>query len=372
MQTRTSIFLDLVRFSAACIVLFNHLTMKDLNGVLPFVRWGHDAVVIFFVMSGFVISYATSCRKRDATEYAVARLGRLYSVVVPALLLTYVFDLAGRAVDPDLYKTVPEDFPLARMLINLLFLQQNWNLMVSPFSNTPFWSLGFEFWYYLIFGAAIFLKGFIKYVAVFLLCLCAGPRILVFMPLWLFGVFAFRLYTHWNPSPAVRRCLLGAATAGMMYLLFVENPLEFVYNEARDSFPDRYMQVGPVSIFIGDMFRLPQDLLLGLAFALMLINVRGEIPEGRLWKQGARAIRYFAGATFTIYAFHKPMIYFFIACLKVDRMSASGLLLTSALVFVSCLFLSYIGERQGTWYRDAIAALFLKLGSVKAKLRPAL
>src|SRR5438105_12066649 len=125
MQPATSILLDLMRFTAACIVFLSHLTSRELNSVFPWVRWGHEAVVVFFVMSGFVISYVASNREGTLIGYATARLGRLYSVVLPALLLTPMLDYIGRAISPELYVNTPSDHAALRVFLNILFIQQN-------------------------------------------------------------------------------------------------------------------------------------------------------------------------------------------------------------------------------------------------------
>ena len=184
MLPTTSIFLDLMRFSAAIVVLLHHLTATEINSVLPRVPIGHEAVTVFFVMSGFVIAYVLHSRENSIELYTAARLGRLYSVVLPALALTWVLDGWGRAVSPELYAGTPHDHALLRLLVNLLFLQQNWNLTVMPLSNGPFWSLGFEFWYYVIFGGWVLLRGRARVAVVSLACLAAGPRILAAFPVW--------------------------------------------------------------------------------------------------------------------------------------------------------------------------------------------
>src|SRR5438045_2563532 len=111
-------FLDLMRFSAAVVVLLHHLTSAQINSVLPRVTIGHEAVIVFFVMSGFVIAYVVHGRERSIEHYAAARLGRLYSVVLPALVLTFTLDRIGRAASPALYAHSPDDHPLLRLAIN--------------------------------------------------------------------------------------------------------------------------------------------------------------------------------------------------------------------------------------------------------------
>ncbi len=56
---------------------------------------GHSAVVIFFVLSGYVIS-ATLRPGGTALDYGIKRAARIYSVAIPAVLLTWGLDLLAR------------------------------------------------------------------------------------------------------------------------------------------------------------------------------------------------------------------------------------------------------------------------------------
>lgn len=105
MNRQTSLYLDLVRFLAAVAVLVSHLCGQRFTGGLlwqaePYVD---EAVDVFFVLSGFVIGYVTDQREATAKSYAIARLARVYSVALPALVTTFVLDAIGAALRPDLY-----------------------------------------------------------------------------------------------------------------------------------------------------------------------------------------------------------------------------------------------------------------------------
>jgi peptidoglycan/LPS O-acetylase OafA/YrhL len=102
MKKDLSIYLDILRVLAAATVFLAHLSsMKNSGGFLwQFQNFGHPAVIVFFVLSGYLIQYSVTARENTLIDYAVARLGRLYSVVIPALLLTYVLDRIGASFDP--------------------------------------------------------------------------------------------------------------------------------------------------------------------------------------------------------------------------------------------------------------------------------
>ena len=107
MHRNLSIYLDLVRFLAALMVFVVHANYERFTGGLPllwhFKDLGNDAVMVFFVLSGFVIAYVAAHKERTIEEYAASRFARLYSVVVPALILTMLLDgerPAGAFVTP--------------------------------------------------------------------------------------------------------------------------------------------------------------------------------------------------------------------------------------------------------------------------------
>lgn len=129
---------------------------------------GHQAVIIFFVLSGFFVGGAVwSQLKRDEFswfEYILARLSRLWVVLIPALLVTWCFDSLGASLVnnsgydgrwKDLLSSGPgvgvDSITLSplTMLGNVFFLQ---TIAVPVFgTNGPLWSLANEFCYYCVF-----------------------------------------------------------------------------------------------------------------------------------------------------------------------------------------------------------------------------
>src|ERR1700728_1064570 len=98
MKKGLSLYLDLIRFSAALVVFIEHFrertkhTFSRLWNDHPFLSthlfsYSQTAVIVFFVLSGFVIAHVLATRERTPLEFAASRFGRLYSVVVPTLIL---------------------------------------------------------------------------------------------------------------------------------------------------------------------------------------------------------------------------------------------------------------------------------------------
>src|SRR5258705_180650 len=105
MNRETSLYLDVFRFSAAIIVFLGHMVGARFTWglfwqIAPFMG---DAVTVFFVLSGFVIGFTTDERETTLRSYVIARAARMYSVAIPALLITFALDFLGRMARPDLY-----------------------------------------------------------------------------------------------------------------------------------------------------------------------------------------------------------------------------------------------------------------------------
>nr|MDA8253465.1 acyltransferase family protein [Rhodospirillales bacterium] len=196
MNRETSVYLDIVRLSAAMVVFVGHVSGMRLTGgfLWQFGPYMSQAVTVFFVLSGFVIAYVTDGREGTARIYSISRLARIYSVALPALVLTIALDTLGRTVNPDVYNATwgyHADGRIWQFLSGLFFVHQIWFSDVSQGSCLPYWSLGYEAWYYLIFGLFFFSRRRLLWTG--LAMAAAGPAILAMFPLWLLGVGTYRL-----------------------------------------------------------------------------------------------------------------------------------------------------------------------------------
>jgi peptidoglycan/LPS O-acetylase OafA/YrhL len=103
-------------------------------------RLGSEAVVMFFVLSGYLVGgkVIERCREGsfDLRSFIVDRVTRLWVPYVPALVLTGV--VAGLIGGVDRSGWI--------LVGNLLQLQ---GVLVVPYGeNAPLWSLSYEFWFY--------------------------------------------------------------------------------------------------------------------------------------------------------------------------------------------------------------------------------
>ena len=160
-KTKHDFNLEALRGFAAGIVVVHHLIIysNKLNGgfdfrktILPWSPSGHLMVLVFFMLSGFVIGKSYSNRPEfDSRDYLKKRFIRLYPIYFFSILFTII-----------LFKE-----SLSTVLGNLFFLQNLFsNCLIN---NLSLWSLNHEVLYYFL--AILLLKNKISTRNLFLLFL---------------------------------------------------------------------------------------------------------------------------------------------------------------------------------------------------------
>lgn len=174
MSKAVSRFIDTVRWIAALVVALHHTNnlfinqadiMRAPHAAPVYVWWfltpytfAHGAVVVFFVLSGFLVGGIVVERARGhrafLRNYFIDRTTRIYIVLVPALALTFLLDNVGRRVFGGLgvyeQSFLTDAFRPEWLATTLVSLQGIW---FRPYgTNVPMWSLGIEFWYYIVFA----------------------------------------------------------------------------------------------------------------------------------------------------------------------------------------------------------------------------
>lgn len=338
MKRGFSVYCDLLRFSAAVLVFLAHLSWRHLSGGMLYwlQPYGHSAVIVFFVLSGYVIGYVAQEKEATLKDYTAARLARLYSVVLPAIVLTFLLDRIGTSVNPAIYPLGQENLPVLRMFFAATFLSQSWFGDWALLSNGSYWSLPYEFWYYAMFGAAFYITGRWRWIIVCLCALIAGPDIVLLFPLWLAGLGAYRI----SKSKAVVRAsrLLFFATAAVGIAVFAMR--------------GTFVHLGIRREYLPEGFRA-EDFVLGLAVAGNLVAAsKLDMTFGRLGSWITRA----ASMTFSLYLFHLPLLYL---CAALEPQSWSpylrgGIMLVVVPPIVWCL--AQLTEARKNALRRRIAA----------------
>jgi peptidoglycan/LPS O-acetylase OafA/YrhL len=315
-----SAHLDLFRAVAAWAVMWGHLraiffvSFQELERsstwlkTLYFVTgFGHQAVMVFFVLSGFLICSAVLKRRSSGTwswrDYAIDRSSRLYVVLIPGLFVGLLFDEVGSSLfaSSGLYAhplisfggTIPQSQITPGILLgNLLFVQ---TILCRTFgSNGPLWSLANEFWYYVMFPLGLFAglawakQSLRRAIPLTILAVCiaafVGSGILIGFIVWLAGCILVLAYS---------KIRLESRTSLILYLLISSLALSLCLAAARS----------------GKVVVLGTDLSVGFAFTLFLFGILqmdGRSPQ----RYYAKTARVFAEFSYSLYVLHFPFLLF--------------------------------------------------------------
>jgi peptidoglycan/LPS O-acetylase OafA/YrhL len=305
MSPALSTYIEVVRLFAALVVFVHHASYPRFGGgwIAPLGGYGHEAVVIFFVLSGFVIGYSHAVKDRSFKLYAASRLSRLWSVSVPALALTFVLDAWGAHLDPASYEDICTATPL-EIGAALAFVNELWFAEGCVGSNIPFWSLSYEFIYYALFAVFAFAPRPLLSVAVG--SLLVGPKLLLLAPCWVMG------YLAWRHREGLRHTRHAAvlwllSTAGMALLVFGKLGNKYLTWRVEQFIgPDWWERLGHSTAFLSDN-------AIGVCFTLHLVASACLLRERPLGAHVQRFWQVAASATFAIYLIHYPALHFFAA-----------------------------------------------------------
>ena len=303
--------------------------------------FGHEAVILFFVLSGFLItrSIYSSYRKKkwSVLYYAAGRLSRLWTVLVPSLFLTCIWDVAGSRFFPFAlsYKGKLSHFtdsvPLHSISVKNFF--ENAFFLRGDFgSNGLLWSLPCEFWYYVAFPMLFFtcckqytksVRVVLLIVSVFLLFFLRDSNILNYFPVWLIGFFA--MLTSNN-----RNCIYFLSRSWTLLLIFTL--IGGLLVEIR--IDGRLHSSNTVGILC--------DYVLGVLMALAILSVMNRTGSNIVQK----IAYYLSSISFTLYLVHMPAAVFICAWLaQIKRPMTAG----NALLFTG-LSLLIIGYATLSWF----------------------
>lgn len=310
-------YLDATRAIAALAVLLGHwraLYFVDFGNVkAPFAGvkllylitgFGHQAVMIFFVLSGFFIGSSVFRKAgRDSWswgDYAIDRGARLYTVLIPGLLLGLLWDWLGihfldsrgiysHPLIPFADSIPVHGFTAAAWLGNVLFLQSRFTPVFG--SNVPLWSLFNEFWYYVLFPALVTVFLCMRRGA---LLKAAGAVLAAVFASWMLGA-QLSGFVVWLAGCAValsaRHLRFSARARGRLWLYIGAAGALFSFSlwRARES-----------TLSVG------HDLAVGLSCAVLLHGIL-QLPLS-LPAAAIRLAHTFAGFSFSLYVLHFPLL----------------------------------------------------------------
>lgn len=145
--------LEALRGFAAAYVVLHHLFAKKLmidgKDFSVLFRFGQEAVILFFLLSGFVIQYAyLKSKDKSFKTFFFKRFNRIYIPLICVFIANHIVIILSNNG-----RFTIDWFTLTG---NLLMLQDvgslKPNVICNPFlGNTPLWSLSYEWWFYMLF-----------------------------------------------------------------------------------------------------------------------------------------------------------------------------------------------------------------------------
>jgi peptidoglycan/LPS O-acetylase OafA/YrhL len=265
--------IDKLRGLAALSVAWFHLTNGYESWVATTGSLGWLGVEAFFVISGFMIPYALSqleppYQLSDFPRFILRRLVRLEPPYIASILLVVAANLVAAA--SPMFNGAPPEFQPAQLAAHLLYL--------IPFTGYDwlqpvYWTLAFEFAFYLSMGLAFPLLG-------------ASTR-----P-WIARILAGALIG-----------LVAMAAVNNLVLLFVMGFVSFRRVALRDSLGWTACLLLVCTLALG-LFRGIKVAIVGLATALAIVGHQ-LVPQPPRWL-GA-ALGGLGAISYSLYLVHVPM-----------------------------------------------------------------
>ncbi|WP_437191619.1 acyltransferase family protein [Planctomicrobium sp. SH527] len=322
MTNKRLVYLDGIRGMSAIVVCAGHLraaTYRDfseienptfLESMFYFgTSLGHQAVMVFFVLSGFFVGGAVlrAGQNFQWTSYLIARLSRLWAVLLPALVFTVLIDAVITEFFPEVlsghYRERWNSGPTAGLdgysssslifLGNLFFLQ---TIAVPVFgTNGPLWSLANEFWYYIAFPVLAIILGLagspggkyskLLYAVGFSLFFLLPHNIVHRFCVFLMGVLAYSVSQRFEFKKRY----------GLLFVSLFLFAISLIYSK---------------SIRLQLMLNISSEFMIGLAFALLCtVLARWPNPdETSLGKAVTTVLTKLSDLSYSLYLMHFPLV----------------------------------------------------------------
>ncbi|HJT44190.1 MAG TPA: acyltransferase [Rhizomicrobium sp.] len=347
MQKEFSTYLDVVRFAAAATVVSARFTFPQFIAGVPYQgATAGIAVTIFFVLSGYVITYVADEKEHTLKQFAVSRLARVYSVALPAIILTLMIDFylmrhgAGHNLPLYEYRSLWKYLP-----VFLIFGSEIAGFHAPVFGNGVFWSLSYEVWYYVSFAAFFYLRGIARILAGIAALTILGIPPLLYFPIWLLGACIYKAHQHVMVGP--RLAAIGAiGTAIILVGLQVTGAYDLADNTVNSALNDWPRQN------LHNSMNFPSHYIAGPLAAAHIFFVRYCKLRFLSGQQIRKVIVYLASFTFAIYLGHRPLMNFWAYLIEHNPSSATSVMFLACLVAFSCWCFGMVSERQKELWRS--------------------
>jgi peptidoglycan/LPS O-acetylase OafA/YrhL len=341
----TSTTLDLVRFLCSQGVLAGHLFYFLNIGAGSLTGLASYCVLIFFVLSGFLISLSlfrnlSSDQSYNFGSYFRDRFFRIYPPFLASLVFVFALDAIGFLIASQPFSLTAYLF---EFIVNILQLQEfpaatylNEQFMIEFFrfncfgTNLPLWTIGIEWWMYMFFGLGVFLwTGKIKFRIMYVPILF----ILMISPVY----FIFRA-THMAP--------------GLTLYWFMGTLITLISGKVSIKKGVTPVAAGILLILAG----LTSFHQLGftpsiIIFCVGLLTLQA-VEQGchfTVNKSIRRTAKFLAGYSYSLYLIHYPILYFAVYVFKPSGEISTFILLYLIVNIIAIIFARLFEFPSNKW-----------------------
>lgn len=193
----------------------------------------------------------------------------------------------------------------------------------------------YEVWYYALFGAAVFLRGALRWLVLAAMAWLAGWQILLLLPVWLAGVWLHR--AEWPRTVVAERApvLLAGCLAAVMLVTTWDMPVPLGLSEW-----------------------VVSDYVMAVIVVVALAALRPlAAANAHLLEHIAKPSSYAAGFSFTLYLFHPPVLTLLYAAGMGTGDSVLHLVSAILLTVAICAGIAELVERRTPALRRAVTRL---------------
>ena len=297
-------WIDLLRFVSALLVVVCHyrgnffieyglLSNEDKNiftQIFFFItRLGNEAVLVFFVLSGFLVGGRAMQRilnnDIDLRSYFIDRFTRIMLPLLASLLLVVIIDTI-----------IKKPIPFKDIIGSLFSLQ---GIVSSNGFNAPLWSLAYEVWFYILIGCLMIIcrnknsKNVINVFFVLAICIYVFSKLNTMYLLILFmGTFAFLL-----PRESIKHL------KSKIFILLILLGCAFVLGQLTSE--TRSLNLSVFSF----LDRKATSVFLAFIAALLVHHLIVAKPQKKIWIKVESISSKFSDFSYTLYLTHYPLMY---------------------------------------------------------------
>ena len=270
------------------------------------------------------------------------------AAALPALVVAFVLQIIGDQLAPGFFSGFDRGYSLLRYVLTALFANEFWFTSTGPPMDLPVWSLAYEFWYYTLFGIAVYVRRpLLRALALLLICGIVGPKILLLFPIWLLGVAVWQSIRFRQVFERWALVIIGASAALMAALVILH--------------PRWPGGIGFAPWFFSGAWI--SDWLFGLGIAGLIVGVDARFHSRAVPRVLNAAVKTGAAVSFSLYLLHYPLMVFCAAFLPYDPSNPGQVAGVLALVFLVVYAFGSIFEPQRkpcALRFEAIARTFLR------------